>query len=180
MNAHSYGRGRCEAPAGPAGALEMHTHTRGLRGLSRSVPSGQGASVAHLSGLCRLWGITSRLGKAPLCQQWVEHHASQVELPRKNPPVDAGDVKRRRFDPRVGKITLEEELATHPSVPAWRTPWTEKPGGLQSTGSQNQTRLKRLGAHRLRKEIMSPTNTGTFTPRGRVSSNELLLVHPHH
>ena len=71
----------------------MHTHTRGLRGLSRSVPSGQGASVAHLSGLCKPCGITSRLAKAPLCQQWVENHASQVELLLKNPPVDAGDVR---------------------------------------------------------------------------------------
>ena len=103
MNAHSYGRGRCEAPAGPAGALEMHTHSRGLRGLSRSVPSGQGASVAHLSGLCRLWGITSRLGKAPLCQQWVEHHASQVELLLKNPPVDAGDVRDAGLIPGSGR-----------------------------------------------------------------------------
>ena len=31
---------------------------------------------------------------------------------------------------------LEKEVATHPSVPAWRIPWTEEPGGLQSMGSQ--------------------------------------------
>ena len=31
---------------------------------------------------------------------------------------------------------LEEGMATHCSVPAWRTPWTEEPGRLQSTGSQ--------------------------------------------
>ena len=31
---------------------------------------------------------------------------------------------------------LEKELATHSSILAWRIPWTEKPGGLQSTGSQ--------------------------------------------
>ena len=31
---------------------------------------------------------------------------------------------------------LEKEMATHPSVLAWRIPWTEEPGGLQSTGSQ--------------------------------------------
>ena len=30
---------------------------------------------------------------------------------------------------------LEEEMATHSSILAWRTPWTEKPGGLQSMGS---------------------------------------------
>ena len=31
---------------------------------------------------------------------------------------------------------LEEEMTTHSSVLAWRIPWTEEPGGLQSTGLQ--------------------------------------------
>ena len=31
---------------------------------------------------------------------------------------------------------LEKGMATHTSVLAWRIPWTEVPGGLQSTGSQ--------------------------------------------
>ena len=31
---------------------------------------------------------------------------------------------------------LEKEIATHSSVLAWRIPWTEGPGGLQSMGSQ--------------------------------------------
>ena len=31
---------------------------------------------------------------------------------------------------------LEEEMATHSSILAWDFPWTEKPGGLQSMGSQ--------------------------------------------
>ena len=31
---------------------------------------------------------------------------------------------------------LEKEMATHPSILAWRIPWTEEPGGLQSTGPQ--------------------------------------------
>ena len=31
---------------------------------------------------------------------------------------------------------LKEEMATHSSIPAWRIPWTEEPGGLQSLGSQ--------------------------------------------
>ena len=34
------------------------------------------------------------------------------------------------------KDPLEEGVATHSSVLAWRIPWTEKPGGLQSMGSQ--------------------------------------------
>ena len=31
---------------------------------------------------------------------------------------------------------LEKEMATHSSILAWRTPWMEEPGGLQSMGSQ--------------------------------------------
>ena len=31
---------------------------------------------------------------------------------------------------------LEKEMATDSSILAWRTPWTEEPGGLQSMGSQ--------------------------------------------
>ena len=31
---------------------------------------------------------------------------------------------------------LEKEMATHPNILAWRIPWTEEPGGLQSMGSQ--------------------------------------------
>ena len=32
--------------------------------------------------------------------------------------------------------SLEEEMATHSSIFAWRIPWTEEPNGLQSMGSQ--------------------------------------------
>ena len=43
--------------------------------------------------------------------------------------------KRHGFDPWVGKI-LEEEMATHSSILAWRIPWTEESSRLQSMGSQ--------------------------------------------
>ena len=36
---------------------------------------------------------------------------------------------------------LEKEMATHSSILAWRIPWTEEPGRLQSTGSQSWTWL---------------------------------------
>jgi len=32
--------------------------------------------------------------------------------------------------------SLEKGMATHSSILAWRIPWAEKPGGLQSMGSQ--------------------------------------------
>ena len=36
---------------------------------------------------------------------------------------------------------LEKEMATHSSILAWRIPWTEEPGRLQSMGSLSRTRL---------------------------------------
>ena len=54
---------------------------------------------------------------------------------KKNPPPNAGDAETQvRFlgqeDP------LEEEMASHPSILAWKIPWTEEPGRIQSMGSQ--------------------------------------------
>ena len=42
---------------------------------------------------------------------------------------------------------LEEGMETHSSTLAWKIPWTEEPGGLQSVGSQSWTQLKRLRMH---------------------------------
>ena len=39
------------------------------------------------------------------------------------------------------KDPLEKGLATHSGILAWRIPRTEEPGGLQSTGSRNQSSL---------------------------------------
>ena len=58
--------------------------------------------------------------------------ASQEALVVKNLPANAGDE-----DLILGEEdTLEEGVATHSSILAWTVPWTEKPGGLQSTGFQ--------------------------------------------
>ena len=35
-----------------------------------------------------------------------------------------------------GEDSQEEGMTTHSGILAWRIPWTEEPGGLQSTGSQ--------------------------------------------
>ena len=51
----------------------------------------------------------------------------------KNLPINAGDAGD------VGSLgqedPLEWEMATHSSILAWKIPWTEEPGGLQSIGS---------------------------------------------
>ena len=36
------------------------------------------------------------------------------------------------------KDTLEKEMATHSSIPAWEIPWTEEPGGLVCGVAKNQ------------------------------------------
>ena len=61
---------------------------------------------------------------------------SQVALVVKNPPANAGDSKRHRFDPWVGEDPLEEDSAIHSSFLAWRIPQTGEPGGPWSTGLQ--------------------------------------------
>ena len=53
--------------------------------------------------------------------------SSVGNLPAKQ---ETWDQSPRREDP------LKKEIATHSSVLAWRIPWTEEPGGLQSMGSQ--------------------------------------------
>ena len=59
--------------------------------------------------------------------------ASHVAQVVKNPLANAGDAGRRhRFEPCVGKIPLEEDMATHSSILAWRILRLEGPGGLQS------------------------------------------------
>ena len=60
--------------------------------------------------------------------------ASQVALVLKNPPANAGDIRERGSIIWVRKIPLGQEMATHSNILAWRIPWTEEPGGLQSIG----------------------------------------------
>ena len=58
----------------------------------------------------------------------------QVVLVVKNPPASAGvpsSIPGLGGFPRGGH-------SNHSSPLAWRTPWTEEPGGLQSMGSQRQ------------------------------------------
>ena len=53
----------------------------------------------------------------------------------KNKPANSGDSRDVGLIPGL-EDPLEEEMATHSSILAWRIPGTEEPGGLQSMGSQ--------------------------------------------
>ena len=50
-------------------------------------------------------------------------------------------------------------MATRSSILAWRIPWTEEPGGLQSMGSLSQTRPRQLSTHQRRTVRPVPTDT---------------------
>ena len=65
----------------------------------------------------------------------------------KNLPANAGDVRDMGSIPGLEE-PLEGGMATQFSILAWRLPWTEEPGGLQSTGvAKSQAQLKQLSTH---------------------------------
>jgi len=52
---------------------------------------------------------------------------------------------------------MEEGMATHSRVLAWRIPWTEEPGRLQSIGLQSWTRLKRFNTQAYTHKELQPS-----------------------
>ena len=52
----------------------------------------------------------------------------------KESACNAGDIRGAGSIPGLGR-PLEVDMATHSSILAWRIPWTEEPGRLQSIGS---------------------------------------------
>ena len=55
----------------------------------------------------------------------------------RNPPA-----KQETWVQSLGQeYPLEKEMAIHSNILAWKIPWTEDPGGLQSMRSQSQTQL---------------------------------------
>ena len=56
----------------------------------------------------------------------------------KNPPA-VQESQETRVQSLGGEDPLEQGMAAHSSILAWRSPWTEEPGGLQAMGSQRAT-----------------------------------------
>ena len=61
-------------------------------------------------------------------------------------------------------------MATHSSILAWRVPWTEKPGGLQSVESQE------LGRTELLSTCMKRATNQFYCPRSTVSENYFIFI----
>ena len=62
--------------------------------------------------------------------------ASLVAQMVKNLPADSSLLQETGVRSLGWEDALEKEMDIHSSVLAWRIPWTEEPGGLQSMGSQ--------------------------------------------
>ena len=56
----------------------------------------------------------------------------------KSPPANTGDIRGSSSVPGLGR-SPGEDMGTHSSIPAWRIPWTEEPGGPQSMASESDT-----------------------------------------
>ena len=113
------------APAGPC---------PGPRALPSHVPS----------TCCLVFHLDQLGGQVAWSPDWVSFSilgpsksalASQVSPVIMNPPA-----RQEMPVQSLGQEdALEEEMATHSSIPAWRNPWTEEPGGVKSM------RLQRVG-----------------------------------
>ena len=87
------------------------------------------------SKIVRLFEEEHRMVGGGNREMLVKAWASQVVLMVKNPSA-----KQETEETQVRSLgqedPLEKGMAAHSSIFAWRIPWTEKPGRLQSTGSQ--------------------------------------------
>ena len=72
--------------------------------------------------------------------RWKENEVLHLLFPGgasgKEPTYQCRDIRDKGFDPWGWEDVLVEEMATHCGIPAWRIPWTEEPGSLQSMGWQ--------------------------------------------
>ena len=124
----------------PRPHTHTHTHTH-----THSYPPASPSLTAQTTGrkntvLMRETIITNMFvlrAKHCICHFIISMSVSP-ELPRWFSGKESTcQCERCGFHPWVRKIhPLEKEMATHSGILAWRIPWTEEPGGLQSTGSQ--------------------------------------------
>ena len=79
--------------------------------------------------ICRVWCKIKLQSLLLKKQEKGATRTSQVALVIKNPPTKVGAIRGAGLTPGSGR-SLEEAMAIHSNIPAWRIPWTEEPGGL--------------------------------------------------
>ena len=154
----------------------MHMFT--LLCLPRTVAGQQNTTVSIPSACILLsahwhfdiWGLADTGGTAPPRllipreSKWKSPELPLICTPTNSEPLVAQTAK----NPPVMQETqvrslgqenpLEKRMAIHSSIPAWRIPWTEEPGGLQSMGSQ------RVGHDWVTNTPQTPSLSGSHTP----------------
>ena len=84
--------------------------------------------MGHISEM----GLTLQ-GQISFCLPVLSHEeASLVAQTVKNLPI----MQEAQIHTLGWEDPLEKGMATHSTIPAWRIPWTEEPGGLQPMGTQ--------------------------------------------
>ena len=70
---------------------------------------------------------------------WLQSPSAAILEPKKTKSVTAS-----AFSPSIWHAVMGLEMASHSSALAWRIPWTEELGGLQSTGHKESDTTERL------------------------------------
>ena len=117
------------------------------------------------------YGILANLilNRATLVERGALHLHHRDTVVNNSPAV-----QETWFDPWIGKTPLEQEMATHSSILAWKIPWTEEPGPLPVHGvAKSQIRLSNWACtqHQRPRHICSRTASPHL-----VLSSEPLLV----
>ena len=76
-----------------------------------------------------------------LSYKWNNFMSSIVYLPMAQTVKNLPAMQETRVQSLGQEDPLKKEMVTNAGIFAWRIPWTEEPGGLQSMGSQSQTWL---------------------------------------
>ena len=87
-------------------------------------------TTIEINYISKLSSILYLMSK-PLMYSTIEMASLVAQRLKRLPPM-----RETRLRSLGRKDPLEKEMATHSTILAWRIPWTEESGGLQSTGSQ--------------------------------------------
>ena len=163
-------------PQAPRGTLSSRHWLPGARCLGGNVSKGHAVSELSLSPQC---SVFTSFGEG--MNEWVDEQMKEYRWLREftSPSPRASQVapwykihlpKQETQETRVPSLgpedPLEQEMATHSSLLAWKIPWSEELGGQQSLVSQSWTRL-------------STHATSIVRPKGRLRRKLLSLPqHP--
>ena len=132
-------QGSAAIPAPTGGRTELHPEAVGPRPLSGTFSYLEPVCCSMSSSNCGFLTciqISQEAGQEVWYSHLLKNFPQFVVIPSgKETTCNAGD--RRDADLILGwDGPLEEGMGTHSSVLAWKIPWMEEPGGLQSMGEQ--------------------------------------------